>query len=172
MQNAILGNGIHRKFMRLQPTLNERSRRLWAATEALELGWGGATGVARATGLAPATIRAGIAELRGGSAPARAAEGLRIRRPGGGRKAVATQDPGLWPALDALVEPTTRGDPEAPLRWTIKSTRELARELTGQAHLVSHTTVAALLDEAGFSLQATRKTREGSTHPDRTAQFE
>jgi hypothetical protein len=78
----------------------------------------------------------------------------------------------LWPALDALVEPTTRGDPEAPLRWTIKSTRELARELTGQAHLVSHTTVAALLDEAGFSLQATRKTREGSTHPDRTAQFE
>ncbi len=172
MQDATLRNGIRRKFMRLQPALNERSRRLWAATEALELGWGGVTLVARATGLAPATIRAGSAELRCGRAAARVSEVLRIRRPGGGRKAVATQDPGLWPALEALVEPTTRGDPEAPLRWTIKSTRELARELTRQEHAVSHSTVATLLDEAGFSLQANRKTREGSAHPDRNAQFE
>jgi hypothetical protein len=96
----------------------------------------------------------------------------RIRRPGGGRKSVTHHDPDLLAALEALVEPTARGEPDSPLRWTIRSTRVLARTLTGQGHAVSHATVATLLDDAGFSLQANRKTREGESHPDRNAQFE
>jgi hypothetical protein len=168
MQDAAFIERIRRKFLLLQPALDERSRRLWAATEAMEFGWGGTTAVAIATGLSPTTISTGIAELRGGNI----SEGAHVRRPGGGRKSVSEHDPALVPTLERLVEPTTRGDPESPLRWTIKSTRVLAEELARQAHPVSHATVATLLEQEGFSLQANRKTREGGKHPDRNAQFE
>jgi hypothetical protein len=168
MQDAAFIERIRRKFLLLQPALDERSPRLWAATEAMEFGWGGITAVAIATGLSPTTIAMGLGELRSGNI----SEGARVRRPGGGRKSVSEHDPALVPALERLVEPTTRGDPESPLRWTIKSTRVLAEELARQEHPVSHATVAALLEQEGFSLQANRKTREGGKHPDRNAQFE
>ena len=146
-------------------------RRQWAAAEARELGRGGVTLVAHATGLSRTTITAGMREL---AQPARkrAAQAGRIRRPGGGRRPLAQTDTGLRAALEALIEPTTRGDPESPLRWTCKSLRRLAEELTRQDHPISPNSVAALLHEAGYSLQANRKTREGASHPDRNAQFE
>lgn len=151
--------------------MDERARRQWAAAEARELGWGGVTAVSQATRLSRTTITAGLRELE---LPAgqRAAEGTRVRRPGGGRKALTETDPGLLIALEALIEPTARGDPQSPLRWTCKSTRRLAEELTRQRHPVGANTVAALLRHAGYSLQANRKTREGASHPDRNAQFE
>lgn len=151
--------------------MDERSRRQWAAAEARELGWGGVTAVARATDLSRTTISAGLRELEL-PAKQRSVEGLRVRRPGGGRKALTETDPGLLPALEALIEPATRGDPESPLRWTCKSTRGLADELTRKRHPVGANTVAALLRHGGYSLQANRKTREGARHPDRNAQFE
>ena len=147
--------------------LDERSLRLVAASEALALGYGGISATARATGLSRAAIRRGIAELQGGPA---AAPG-RIRRPGGGRKKTVDRDPTLLPDLEALVEPSTRGDPESPLRWTCKSVRKLAAALRERGHRVSHQLVAELLQAAGYSLQANRKTREGSDHPERDAQF-
>jgi hypothetical protein len=150
--------------------LDERSRRQWAAAEALELAWGRVTTVAAATGLSRTTIAAGIRELQSQAAGAPPAP--RLRRPGGGRKYLVETDPGLLEALDRLIDPLTRGDPESPLRWTCKSTRRLAVELTRQRHPVSDRTVAALLLDLGYSLQANRKTREGSQHPDRNAQFE
>jgi hypothetical protein len=151
--------------------MNERLRRQWAAAEARDLGWGGVTVVAQATGLSRTTITAGLREL---DLPARqrAAEAARVRRSGGGRHPLIQTDAGLRAALEALIEPTTRGDPESPLRWTCKSLRRLAEELTGQHHPISPNSVAALLHEAGYSLQANRKTREGASHPDRNAQFE
>jgi hypothetical protein len=172
MQDAQLIARIRRKFRQLQGALNERSRRLWAASEALEIGWGGVTAVAEATQISQTTVRAGIAELR---TPRRARTALppeRIRRAGGGRRRVTLNDPQLLPALNGLVEPTSRGDPESPLRWTIKSTRTLAEELIRRDHRVSYGTVANLLGQAGYSLQSNRKTREGTAHPDRNAQFE
>jgi hypothetical protein len=172
MQDAQVIARIRRKFRQLRGALNERSRRLWAASEALEIGWGGVTTVAEAARMSQNTVRAGIAELR---TPRRGKAVLppeRIRRAGGGRRHATLNDPQLLPALDGLVEPTSRGDPESPLRWTIKSSRTLAGELTRQAHPVSHGTVATLLDHAGYSLQGNRKTREGTSHPDRNAQFE
>jgi hypothetical protein len=146
-------------------------RRQWAAAEARELGWGGITAVGLATGLSRTTITAGLAEL---DLPPerRASEAPRVRRPGGGRKPLTRTDPALLTALEALIEPVTRGDPQSPLRWTLKSTRTLAAELTRQRHPVSPRTVAGLLHQAGYSLQANRKTREGASHPDRNAQFE
>lgn len=159
---------VRRKYALLLPELDERARRCWAATEALALGYGGVSAVARATGLARNTVAAGIREV---SAPDRP-DATRVRQPGGGGKALTTTDPGLATALDALVDPATRGDPESPLRWTCKSTYQLAGELTRQGHPVSPRTVARLLREADYSLQSTRKTREGGTHPDRNAQFE
>lgn len=129
---------------------------------------GGVAAVAAATGLSPKTIRLGRQEL---VAKATADGPRRIRRSGGGRKRLTEQDAQLLPALEALVEPATRGDPDSPLRWTCKSTRQLAAELNRQQHRVSHTKVAQLLREAGYSLQANRKTREGTAHPDRNAQF-
>ena len=164
---------IRRKFKPLRNVLDERACRLWAGTEAVELGRGGVTAVAQATGLSRTTVRAGMTELKG-LAKARgksAVAATRIRRPGGGRKARTHHDPLLVAALEALVEPTVRGEPESPLRWTIRSTRALAKSLVRQGHPVSHTTVAKLLDDAGFSLQANRKTDEGKSHPDRDAQF-
>ena len=171
MHDALIIEGIRQKFQALTVIMDERMRRQWAATEAMQLGWGGISQVANATGISRTTILAGVRELKAREAT----EPLPrpgIRRPGGGRKLLVDTDPGLWDALDALVEPVTRGHPETPLRWTCKSTRKLAEELTRQAHPVSHDTVATLLDHAGYSLQGNRKTREGTSHPDRNAQFE
>jgi hypothetical protein len=151
--------------------MDERGRRQWAAAEARELGRGGVTAVSRATGLSRTTITAGLKELDLPSQQ-RAAEAERVRRPGGGRKPLVETDPELRPLLEALIEPATRGDPESPLRWTCKSIRRLADELARQRHPVSANTVASLLRQEGYSLQANRKTREGAAHPDRNAQFE
>jgi len=158
---------IRAKYHALAPTMNERVCRLWAGTEAKTLGHGGIAVVARATGLARNTIVRGLREL---AIPARV-RADRVRRAGGGRKRATVVDPHLTPALEELVEPVTRGDPESPLRWTCKSTRTLAAELTAQGHAVSHVVVAHLLDTLGYSLQANRKTQEGTSHPDRNAQF-
>ena len=161
---------IRRKYRIVAPELDERRRRQWAAAEARELGYGGVSVVARATGLARSTIHAGLRDLRA-SRRDRAKAATRIRGAGGGRRRLTTSDPDLFSALLALIEPTTRGDPESPLRWTCKSTAQLADELTRQRHRVSPRTVATLLKDAGYSLQANRKTREGAAHPDRDAQF-
>jgi Rhodopirellula transposase DDE domain len=171
MNHAPVIAQIRRKYQMLLPEMDERLRRQWAAAEARELGWGGISLVARATGLSRPTITAGMRELDQPDAR-RATEAGRVRRPGGGRRPLTATDPGLLAALEALLEPVTRGDPESPLRWTCKSTRRLAEELTRQDHPVGPRTVAALLHAAGYSLQANRKTREGSRHPDRNAQFE
>lgn len=171
MQDAQTIARIRRKYRMLAPELDERRRRQWAAAEARELGWGGVTLVSRATGLSRPTIGAGLREL---DEPVRerAAQSLRVRRPGGGRRPLTETDPDLLAALESLVEPVTRGDPESPLRWTCKSTRRLAEELSRQNHPIGPRSVAALLSAAGYSLQANRKTREGASHPDRNAQFE
>jgi Rhodopirellula transposase DDE domain len=160
-----------RKFQALTMVMDERMRRQWAAAEAMELAWGGISCVANATGISRTTILAGIRELRIQES-SQVLPHLGIRRPGGGRKLALETDPGLWAALDAMVDPVTRGHPESPLRWTCKSTRKLAEELGRQGHPVSDRTVARLLYDAGYSLQANRKTREGNGHPDRNAQFE
>jgi Rhodopirellula transposase DDE domain len=155
------------KYKALAPTLTERARRIWAATEARAAGWGGITGVARATGISADTIQRGLHELK---ARRPLAPG-RIRRPGGGRKRALAKDPTLLTDLEGLVEPTASGDPMAPLRWTSKSVRRLAATLQRMGHRVSRQLVAELLAAAGYSLQANRKTREGPSHPDRDAQF-
>ena len=157
------------KFERIRPHLNEASLRLWAANEALSLGYGGVSEVSRATELSRTTIHAGIAELES-VAVARGSH--RIRRSGGGRKKLTDKDPGLLGALNKLVDPVTRGDPESALRWTSKSTTKLARELSTGGHPVSQRTVCGLLTGEGYSLQSVRKTREGRQHPDRDAQFQ
>src|SRR5437879_4070024 len=161
---------IRAKFEALRPYLDERRRRLWAAAEAMALGHGGMTAVATATGLQRATIRVGVRELRSGpltspEAETVADEAHRVRAPGGGRKPLTTEDPTLVRDLEALVEPVTRGDPMSPLRWTCKSTRQLAAELARQGHQVSYKTVAELLHALDYSLQGTRKTKEGADHP-------
>jgi hypothetical protein len=171
MHDATTIERIRRKFESLSPAMDERLRRYWSASEALELGWGGVSAVAEATGMSRTTIAVGIRELRV-QQTSDMPPSARIRRPGGGRKHLVDIDLGLWAALDALVDPMTRGDPESPLRWTCKSVRRLAAELAQQNHPVSPGTVAAVLREAGYSLQANRKTREGADHPDRNAQFE
>jgi hypothetical protein len=165
---------IRRKYAALGPLLDERSRRVWAATEASALGWGGVSAVATATGLARNTVHAGLKQLSGPARESAAEEvegGSRIRRPGGGRKRLSEMDPGLLEALEALVEPTTRGDPMSPLRWTCKSTTQLATALAEQGHAISSGTVASLLHQLDYSLQGTLKTREGAAHPDRDEQF-
>jgi transposase len=162
---------VAEKFKALGPILNEQGRRMWAATEALALGRGGVSTVAQATGLTRPTIHAGIRELRGEQMPPGTGQG-RVRQPGAGRKKRIEQDPTLAKDLEALVEPLTRGDPCSPLRWTCKSVRRLAAELQAEGHKVSAKLVSRLLHQAGYSLQGTRKTREGGKHPDRNAQFE
>lgn len=152
---------------RTWPHLNERSRRMLAATEAMEIGYGGVTLVSQVCGLSRVTITKGIGEL---SMPALSEE--RVRRPGGGRRSLTERDPKLPELLESFVEPLTRGDPESPLRWTCKSTQSLARELTKRKHPISHEKVAQLLREMHYSLQNNRKTEEGTDHPDRDAQFE
>ena len=156
---------IRERFSVVAPFLDERGRRLVAAAEAFAAGYGGIAAVAMATGIAPSTIGRGMQEL------AWEEPSPRIRRPGAGRKTTVSKDPTLLQDLESLVEPSTRGDPESPLRWTCKSVRRLAQALQMQGHQVSHTLVAELLNDAGYSLQGNRKTTEGESHPDRDAQF-
>jgi hypothetical protein len=169
MQRASIDTALRQRFADLRRLLNERERRLWAAVEASSLGYGGISVVARATGISRRAIHAGLRELRTlqSSWPVR-----RIRSVGGGRKPLVMTQPELPDALEALVEPTVRGDPESALRWTCKSVRRLAAELQEQGFHIERQKVANLLHELGYSLQANRKTREGSQHPDRNAQFE
>ena len=163
----VLLQEVRQKLQRLWPHLNERSRRMLAAAEAAQLGYGGVSLVSRACGLSRVTIMKGIQAL---DAPALAPE--RIRRAGGGRCSLVRHDPRLPPLLESLVEPLTRGDPESPLRWTCKSTRTLAEELTSRRHDISHEKVAQLLRQLNYSLQSNRKTEAGLKHPDRDAQFQ
>lgn len=159
---------ITARYETLKTVLDERSRRLLAAAESQAVGRGGISIVAKATGVSRPVIRQGIAELK-------APEGLpagRVRREGGGRKRATDKDSSLKADLETLLESTTRGDPEAALRWTCKSVRQLTVELRRMGHQISHQVVADLLHELGYSLQANRKTKEGSSHPDRNAQFE
>jgi len=159
---------IRKKFRFLRDSLNERTRRLLAAAEAKVLGHGGVATVERASGVSRSTIERGMHEIDSGSP----LDPDRIRRPGAGRKRATVLDPTLASDLERLVEPVTRGDPESPLRWTCKSVRKLARELNTLGHRVSRNIVAALLLEIGYSLQSNLKTKEGTRHPDRNAQFE
>src|SRR5947207_13742505 len=154
------------KFGAIFPHLDERQRRLLVGAEARALGHGGIRLVARAAGIREATVSLGVDELDAGAEPLG-----RARRPGGGRKRAADTDPGLRRAMLALVEPQERGDPMSPLRWTTKSTRKLAAELTAQGQEVSADTVGDLLRHEGFSLRGNAKTVEGKQHPDRDAQF-
>jgi hypothetical protein len=162
-----LESAIRRKWKAVGRSLGEREVRLWAATEATAVGSGGVSMVARATGLARSTIRRGVREL--GSKSKLPSE--RSRRPGGGRKPLVVAQEGLPAALDALVAPDTRGDPMSPLRWCSKSTARLAEALSGKGFKISAPTVALLLKKSGYTLQRTRKTKEGADHPDRDAQF-
>lgn len=161
-------SAISAKYSELSPTLDERRRRLWAASEARSLGRGGIAIVQKATNLAANTIRSGIRELEQKD---HLSSKTSVRRSGGGRKPIIETNPYLKDALDALVEPTTRGDPQSPLRWTCKSLRKLASELAFQGHPVCIAKVRDLLLEMNYSLQANQKTNEGSSHPDRDAQF-
>jgi Rhodopirellula transposase DDE domain len=161
---------IRQKWRLLKATMDERARRLWAGAEAEALGWGGIAAVARATKLAISTVTLGRSEVRAG---ARADDVVKVRRKGGGRPRHEVTYPELIPTLERLVEPVTRGDPESPLRWTSKSTRSLAAEMFSRHGVrVGNETVARLLRENGYRLQATSKTLEGAQHPDRNAQFE
>jgi hypothetical protein len=177
MDESAFLDAVRTKYELLRPLMDERMRRQWAATEALTLKRGGVTVVAKATGLSRTTIGEGMRELR-----ERANLGIedesyywepptRVRRSGGGRHSLKADDPTLVRDLEALIEPTTRGDPQSPLRWTCKSTRNLAEALSRHGHRVSYQTVAVLLHDLGYSLQALRKTRPSGSHPDRDAQF-
>ena len=158
--------GLATKFTALFPHLDERQRRLLLGAEAASLGRGGIAAVALAAGMSVPTVTKGLAEVRAGEAPSG-----RVRAAGGGRKRLTETDPGLAVALEALVDPETRGDPCSPLRWTTKSTRVLAQALTEAGHPCSHMRVAELLHELGYSLQGNAKALEGKQHPDRDAQF-
>ena len=171
MQDAPAEARIRDKFLLVAVELDERRRRQWAAAEARNAGWGGISLVSRATGLSRPTIMTGLKELEL-STESRLVASARVRAPGGGRRALTQSDPGLLEALERLIDPATRGDPMSPLRWTCKSTAKLAEELARQNHPVTDRTVAMLLKQNGYSLQANRKSREGSSHPDRNAQFE
>jgi hypothetical protein len=162
---------IKQRFTQLEAWLDERSRRLWAAAESTAHGRGGISLVARASGISRRAIAVGVAELKKKpDRPQRAR--LPIRQKGGGRKKASLKDPALLRDLETLLDPVTRGDPQSPLRWTCKSVRNLADELRVLGHAASHMLVAELLHEQKYSLQANRKTKEGSSHPDRNAQFE
>ena len=166
MHMASDADSLRRKFSKVWALLDERSRRLMAASEALSLGYGGVSIIRRASGLSRKAIAKGIREIADGNVMAG-----RIRRPGAGRKSILEHDPKLLVTLERLIEPETRGDPESPLRWICKSTRTLAAQLTRQKHPVSHEKVAQLLRDQHYSLQSNRKTEEGANHPDRDAQF-
>jgi transposase len=161
-------SGVTGRFAAVRDLLDERSRRLVAAAESVSLGRGGISAVSRATGMSRPVIREGVKEL---GEPLTVAPG-RVRRPGGGRKRIVERDASLRSDLEKLLDPVTRGDPESPLRWTSKSVRKLAEELVRMGHSISYPSVAELLRELGYSLQANQKTKEGASHPDRNAQFE
>jgi hypothetical protein len=165
---------IRSRYDSLAPVMDERVTRLWAAGEAKALGRGGIAAVTKATGILGKRIRYGMRDLAqmDRNPPSEPPRGQRVRRPGAGRKPLTEKDPTLVPNLESLIDPLTRGDPESPLRWTCKSVRKLAAELTAMGHEISGQKVSELLHELGYSLQGTRKTREGSAHPDRNAQFE
>ncbi len=169
MRNTSMEVAVQQRFVALESTLNERQRRIWAAAEAKELGYGGISTVTRATGISRRAIHVALRELADHPA---ATPRERIRRPGGGRKSLTITQPGIKNALDALVEPTARGDPMSPLRWTCLSVRRLAAELQRQGFLAGRQKSANLLHEMGYSLQANRQTQEGFEHPDHNAQFE
>jgi hypothetical protein len=158
---------LRQKLLPVWPLLDERTRRIMAASEAMGLGYGGVSLVRRACGLSRKAIAKGIREIREGVVPV---EG-RIRRPGAGRKSITVSNPGLLAALEQMIDSETRGDPESPLRWICKSTRVIAGELGRQEHPVSHAKVAQILHDLNYSLQSNRKTEEGADHPDRDAQF-
>lgn len=173
MQAARMEEALREKFAALEPLLDERMRRLWAATEAKALGYGGQSLMAQVTGMSRSTIYLGLQELKHqGDRAAPTLRRGRVRRPGGGRKTLLYHQPTLLRDLEALVEPTSRGDPESPLRWTCKSVRQLAAELQEQGHTVGRQKVSELLAFLGYSLQANRKTKEGGDHADRNVQFE
>lgn len=161
-------DGLRCRFQRLEPFLDERGRRLFAANEALSLGRGGTSAVAAATGIARSTIIRGVAELK------QAGNGIssRIRRPGAGRRRAEAIQPGLPEAIEALVDDAIRGDPEATLRWVSRSQRTIVKALRERGYKVSQKLVGRLLRQLGYSCQANRKTLEGSSHPDRDAQFQ
>lgn len=171
MSNSVQIASVRQKAAALFPLLHEKARRRWAACEARALGYGGIAVVAQATGLSRPTIRKGLRELDL-SADKTEADDQRLRRPGGGRPTLTATDPALLRDLQRLVDPVTRGHPQSPLLWTCKSTRNLAEALDDLGHVLSHQTVARLLVQLGYSLQANRKTEEGRDHPDRNAQFE
>lgn len=158
---------LQQKFASVWGLLDERTRRLMAANEARSLGYGGISQVSRACGLSRKAIAKGMQEIEDGKVPLQG----RIRQPGAGRKKIVINDPRLLAALERLIDPETRGDPQSPLRWICKSTRTLASQLTRQKHPISHAKVAQILYEQGYSLQSNRKTQEGEDHPDRDAQF-
>ena len=161
---------VREKWRMLKPTLDERGRRLWAGSEAHALDWGGVAAVARATGMAISTVRKGRDEARAGAKPS---DVVNVRRKGAGQRPYEVQHPEVWPKLEKLVDPVTRGDPESPLRWTCKSTSLLAAELFAQHDIrVSDKTVGKMLRDHGYSLQAPTKSVEGAQHPDRNTQFE
>lgn len=155
------------KFSSIWPLLDERTRRIMAASEAIALGYGGVSLVGRACGLSRKAIAKGVLEIQAGHSPLE----NRVRRPGGGRKKITVSDPQLLAALEPLIEGGTRGDPESPLRWICKSTRLLAAQLTREQHPISYVKVAQLLHDQNYSLQSNRKTEEGADHEDRDAQF-
>jgi DDE family transposase len=161
-------SGIRERWLIVEQELDERGRRMWAAAEARSHGWGGIAAVVRATGISEATVRRGIREVQAGE---RAPAG-RVRRQGAGRKPILDVEPGLPAALESLIDPVTRGDPESPLRWTSKSIAKLTDGLRAMGHAVRDSTVRLQVRALGYSLQANRKTREGADHPDRDAQFQ
>jgi len=167
MPNASLVNGVYQKWSALVDDLDERGRRRWAATEALAIGRGGISAVAEATGLSDRTIRNGIAEIQSGE---EVLPGYQ-RRAGGGRRPLEYTQADLIEAVERLVEPSERGDPQSPLRWTCKSVANLETELRQQGYRVGQTKIRKILKQLGYSLQGNRKTREGKNHPDRDAQF-
>jgi len=163
---TLLGS-LRRKLKKVLPLLNERQRRILIATEARAWGWGGTKTLCRITGVSHVTIRRGLVELEEGSH-----DRTRIRKPGGGRKSVVEKNPRLKRALEKLIDPATRGDPESPLRWVSKSTRHLVQTLKEEGFVIGRTTVNQLLKEMEYSLQANKKTLEGKSHPDRDGQFQ
>lgn len=172
MRNQPAADQIAAKFRLLFPLMDERVRRQWAAAESRAYGWGGVQAISGAIRMSPNTIRKRFAELTARARDPHAAIDPRLRKEGGGRKRCSEADPGLTETLEWLVEPLTRGDPCSPLRWTCKSTTNLAEEMGRMGHPVSPRTIGRLLNADGYSLQSNRKTKEGESHPDRNAQFE
>lgn len=160
-------SNLAQKFRSVWPFLDERTRRIMAANEALSLGFGGISLVSRACGLSRKCIAKGVIEIQAGTAPLVG----RIRRKGAGRKTIIASDPNLLEKLEDMIDSQTRGDPQSPLRWICKSTRTIALQLGRKKHPVSHTKVAQILHDMNYSLQGNRKTEEGADHPDRDAQF-